>query len=78
MHKPVNVLSPSPPGGGGGGVGLMNDYESAAEARLGSGKDPALFARGRDNFNSYHMSTLGRTGSGRAAPPGFVKEPVSK
>ena len=62
--------------GGGGGVGLMNDYESAAEARLGSGKDPALFARGRDNFNSYHMSTLGRTGSGRA-PPGLIKEPVS-
>ena len=63
-------------GGAGGGVGLMNDYESAAEARLGSGKDPALFARGRDNFNSYHMSTLGRSSSGRA-PPGLVKEPVS-
>ena len=54
----------------------MNDYESAAEARLGSGKDPALFARGRDNFNSYHMSTLGRSSSGRA-PPGLIKEPVS-
>lgn len=62
----------------------INQYESAAEARLGkiadhkkermrsrtgsltlssptgSGKDPAFYARGRDNFNSYHMSTLGR------------------
>ena len=47
----------------------INHYESAAEARLGSGKDPALFARGRDNFNSYHMSTLGRSSSMRAKDP---------
>ncbi len=40
----------------------INQYESAAEAKLGSGKDPAFYARGRDNFNSYHMSTLGRGG----------------
>ena len=61
-------------------MGLMNDYESAAEARLGSGKDPALFARGRDNFNSYHMSTLGRSGSSvsRAPPQGLIKEPVRR
>lgn len=29
----------------------INHYESAAEARLGSGKDPAFYARGRDNLN---------------------------
>ena len=40
------------------------------------GKDPALFARGRDNFNSYHMSTLGRTGSGRTPSAAAGKEPV--
>ena len=43
----------------------INQYESAAEARLGSGKDPAYYARGRDNLNSYHMSTLGRSSSMR-------------
>ncbi len=45
----------------------INQYESAAEARLGSGKDPAFYARGRDNFNSYHMSTLGRGGGSSAS-----------
>ena len=43
----------------------INHYESAAEARLGSGKDPAYYARRRDNFNQYHLSTLGRSSSMR-------------
>eukprot|EP00095_Tigriopus_kingsejongensis_P004637 maker-scaffold291_size219542-snap-gene-1.24 protein:Tk04637 transcript:maker-scaffold291_size219542-snap-gene-1.24-mRNA-1 annotation:"semaphorin-1a isoform x3" len=47
----------------------INQYESAAEARLGSGKDPAYYARGRDNLNSYHMSTLGRSASMRNKDP---------
>ena len=47
----------------------INQYESAAEARLGSGKDPAYYARGRDNYNSYHMSTLGRSSSMRTKEP---------
>ena len=47
----------------------INQYESAAEAKLGSGKDPAYYARGRDNVNSYHMSTLGRSSSMRAKDP---------
>ncbi len=47
----------------------INHYESAAEAKLGSGKDPAFYARGRDNFNSYHLSTLGRSSSMRAKEP---------
>ena len=45
----------------------INQYESAAEAKLGSGKDPAFYARGRDNFNSYHMSTLGRGAGSNAS-----------
>ncbi len=56
-------------------LGSLNAYESAAEARLGSGKDPALFARGRDNYNSYHMSTLGRNSSMRGGGAG-VKDPL--
>lgn len=47
----------------------INQYESAAEAKLGSGKDPAYYARGRDNLNSYHMSTLGRSTSMRNKDP---------
>ena len=46
----------------------INHYESAAEAKLGSGKDPAYYARGRDNVN-HHMSTLGRSSSMRAKDP---------
>jgi len=64
-----NTLGHAGRGGGAGGRPLpsINHYESAAEARLGSGKDPSTYARGRDNFNSYHMSTLGRSGSGAGA-----------
>ena len=56
----------------------INHYESAAEAKLGSGKDPAYYARGRDNVNSYHMSTLGRSSSMRAKDPLLSTGPVSR
>ena len=55
----------------------INHYESAAEAKLGSGKDPAYYARGRDNVN-HHMSTLGRSSSMRAKDPLLSGGPGSR
>ena len=67
LLNPANKFNTIHSGGNKRPLPSINQYESAAEAKLGSGKDPAFYARGRDNFNSYHMSTLGRGGGSNAS-----------
>lgn len=68
LLNPANKFNTIHSGGNKRPLPSINHYESAAEAKLGSGKDPAYYARGRDNVN-HHMSTLGRSSSMRAKDP---------